>query len=82
LEKSRARFFKPMECLPVQKIPEGKLWTYELKLDGYRLQGVKAAGKIRLYSQRGIDLTKRHLRHAKFVGLHEDKEPRKVTRET
>jgi hypothetical protein len=25
-----------MECLPVEKIPEGDLWTYELKRDGYR----------------------------------------------
>jgi bifunctional non-homologous end joining protein LigD len=38
LEKSHnARFIKPMECLPVEKIPEGDNWTYELKLDGYRL---------------------------------------------
>ena len=33
-----ARFIEPMECLPVEKIPEGDLWTYELKLDGYRLR--------------------------------------------
>jgi bifunctional non-homologous end joining protein LigD len=48
-----------MECLPVQKIPAGDNWTYELKLDGYRLQAVKAGGKVILYSRRGIDLTKR-----------------------
>jgi bifunctional non-homologous end joining protein LigD len=59
LEKNLARFFKPMECLPVEKIPEGDNWTYELKLDGYRLQAVKAGGKVILYSRRGIDLTKR-----------------------
>jgi bifunctional non-homologous end joining protein LigD len=29
-----ARFIEPMECLPVEKIPEGDIWTYELKLDG------------------------------------------------
>jgi bifunctional non-homologous end joining protein LigD len=28
-------------------------------LDGYRLQAVKAGGKVILYSRRGIDLTKR-----------------------
>jgi bifunctional non-homologous end joining protein LigD len=61
LEKSHnARFIKPMECLPVEKIPEGDNWTYELKLDGYRLQAVKASGKVILYSRRGIDLTKRY----------------------
>jgi bifunctional non-homologous end joining protein LigD len=48
-----------MECLPVEKIPEGENWTYELKLDGYRLEAVKTSGKIRLYSRRGNDLTKR-----------------------
>jgi DNA ligase D-like protein (predicted ligase) len=48
-----------MECLPVEKIPEGDLWTYELKLDGYRLEAVKTAGKVTLYSRRGTDLTRR-----------------------
>ena len=48
-----------MECLPVAKIAEGPQWTYELKLDGYRLEAVKRIGKITLYSRRGNDLTKR-----------------------
>jgi ATP-dependent DNA ligase len=54
-----ARFIEPMECLPVEKIPEGELWTYELKLDGYRLVTVKTEGKVTLYSRRGIDLSTR-----------------------
>ena len=54
-----ARFIEPMECLPVEKIPEGELWTYELKLDGYRLVAVKTGGKVTLYSRRGTDLSKR-----------------------
>jgi DNA ligase D-like protein (predicted ligase) len=41
-----------MECLPVSKIPEGPQWTYEIKLDGYRLEVVKEKGKIALYSRR------------------------------
>lgn len=48
-----------MECLRVDKIPEGDFWTYELKLDGYRLEAVKTKGRIILYSRRGNDLTKR-----------------------
>jgi ATP-dependent DNA ligase len=48
-----------MECLPVANIPKGDQWTYELKLDGYRLQAAKADGKVTLYSRRGNDLTKR-----------------------
>ena len=54
-----ARFIEPMECLPVEKIPEGGFWTYELKLDGYRLEAVKRAGKVTLYSRRGTDLSQR-----------------------
>jgi ATP-dependent DNA ligase len=30
------RFIRPMECLKVDRIPEGELGQYELKLDGYR----------------------------------------------
>jgi ATP-dependent DNA ligase len=41
-----------MECLPVSKIPEGTQWTYEIKLDGYRLEVVKDKREITLYSRR------------------------------
>jgi hypothetical protein len=54
-----ARFIEPMECLPVGKIPEGDLWTYELKLEGYRAIAVKSGGKATVYSRRGTDLTQR-----------------------
>jgi ATP-dependent DNA ligase len=51
--KSLARFIEPMECLPVQKLPAGGNWLYEIKLDGWRLESVKTAGKVMLYSRRG-----------------------------
>lgn len=54
-----ARFLEPMEYLPVEKIPEGDLWTCELKLDGYRLIATKSAGKVTLYSRRRTDLPRR-----------------------
>jgi ATP-dependent DNA ligase len=54
-----ARFIEPMECLPVENIPDGDLWTYELKLDGYRIEAVKTRGKVMLYSRRGTDLSQR-----------------------
>jgi DNA ligase D-like protein (predicted ligase) len=41
-----------MECLPVPRVPEGPQWSYEVKLDGYRLEAVKSAGKTTLYSRR------------------------------
>jgi hypothetical protein len=37
-----AGFVKTMDCLPVSKLPEGPKWTYEIKLDGYRLEGAGA----------------------------------------
>jgi bifunctional non-homologous end joining protein LigD len=48
-----------MECLPVPKIPDGPEWTYEIKLDGYRLEVVRAGGETTLYSRRQNVLNKK-----------------------
>jgi DNA ligase D-like protein (predicted ligase) len=53
-------FVESMECLGVSKIPEGPAWSYEIKLDGYRLEAVKNAGVMRLYSRRRNDLTDKY----------------------
>ena len=42
-----------MECLPVSKLPEGAVWTWEIKLDGWRMEVVKTGGRVTLYSRRG-----------------------------
>src|ERR1700730_333733 len=47
-----ASFIESMECLPVSKVPEGPEWTYEIKLDGYRLEAVNHKGKVTVYSRR------------------------------
>jgi len=31
-----------MDCLPVSRLQEGPDWTYEIKLDGYRLEAVRS----------------------------------------
>lgn len=41
-----------MDCLPVSKLPEGPGWTYEIKLDGYRLEVVRRGHETTLYSRR------------------------------
>jgi bifunctional non-homologous end joining protein LigD len=41
-----------MECLPVTEVPTGPQWVYEIKLDGYRLEAVKAKRETLLYSRR------------------------------
>jgi bifunctional non-homologous end joining protein LigD len=54
LAKKETSFVPPMECLAVPKIPEGPLWVYEVKLDGYRAIGVNPKqGKPALFSRRG-----------------------------
>ena len=46
-------FIETMDCLAVPAVPEGQEWTYEIKLDGFRVEAVKEHGKVILYSRRG-----------------------------
>jgi hypothetical protein len=45
-EKNRVGFVEPMLAVAVTKLPEGAAWSYELKFDGYRAIGMKAAGQV------------------------------------
>ena len=56
---SQVSFIETMDCLPVDKVPEGPHWTYEIKLDGYRLEAVKTQGKVTVYSRRHNVLNKK-----------------------
>lgn len=42
------RFRKPMECLSTKKLPTGKQWTYEIKLDGFRVLAVRSDDGVML----------------------------------
>ncbi len=48
-------------------LSQGSQWEYELKLDGYRLQAIKEGDKVRLYSRRGNDFTRKFARIAEKV---------------
>src|SRR5215469_4356778 len=51
------RFIKPMESASVQKLPVGPHWTYEVKLDGFRMEAVRATDNVILYSRQEKALT-------------------------
>jgi ATP-dependent DNA ligase len=52
LPPAKAHFIEPMYARAVDKLPEGRNWLYEIKLDGYRcLAGTDSKGVI-LWSRR------------------------------
>jgi ATP-dependent DNA ligase len=63
----KAAFVESMECLGVKVLPTGKEWSYEIKLDGYRLEAIKNAGEVLLYSRRRNLLTEKFAYIAKAL---------------
>jgi DNA ligase D-like protein (predicted ligase) len=57
--RAKIAFIEPMECLPVTALPEGDAWSFEIKLDGFRLEAVKKTGETTLYSRRGNVLNRK-----------------------
>ena len=52
-------FIEP--CLPARalKPPTGSEWLHEIKLDGWRVEAVKAGKRVRLFTRPGLDWTAR-----------------------
>jgi ATP-dependent DNA ligase len=48
-----------MQCLAVDRLPEGPAWEYEVKFDGYRAIGIESGGRVSLLSRRAKDLSRR-----------------------
>jgi bifunctional non-homologous end joining protein LigD len=57
LEREKAKFVPFQLAKVVPTVPSGSEWTHELKLDGYRIQAVKAAGKLQIFTRNGHDWT-------------------------
>ena len=51
-------FIEPMAATSVAELPRGPEWSYEIKLDGYRVLAVKSGDDVRLLSRRNKDLTR------------------------
>jgi bifunctional non-homologous end joining protein LigD len=46
-----------METLPVKTLPRGEKWTYEVKLDGFRMEAIRSDSGVVLYSRRRKSMT-------------------------
>ena len=57
LPKARLDFIVPMLARPVNELPSGNGWLYELKLDGYRALVLKTRRVVTLFSRRGNNLS-------------------------
>ena len=49
-----------MLLLQTERLPEGRKWAYELKLDGYRALAIKTGGKVHLRSRNDNDFNLRY----------------------
>jgi len=58
-ERVQPRFIEPMYAEGVKELPDGALWTYEGKLDGYRCLAAKRSNGVVLWSRRGNGFTAR-----------------------
>jgi DNA ligase D-like protein (predicted ligase) len=56
----KARFIEPMLLLKQERLPEGRGWDYQLKLDGYRAIAFKSGGRVHLRSRNDKDFNVRY----------------------
>jgi len=66
--RGTGRFIPPMLLLQTPALPEGPLWQYELKLDGYRAVAFTCEGTVHLRSRNDKDFALRYPAVLKALG--------------
>jgi DNA ligase D-like protein (predicted ligase) len=62
LPEMEAGFVEVMLCEPQKVVPEGAGWSFEVKLDGFRVLGVRdSGGKGQVISRRGNNLNRKFI---------------------
>ena len=59
-EEVRASFVEPMLLQPQPALPDGSLWLYEVKFDGYRAIAFKTSGRVHLRSRNNNDFNAKY----------------------
>lgn len=60
LPSGRAKFIDPMLSKPVNKLPDGKDWIYEIKFDGYRAEAIRNGKTLDLISRNAKNFKKKY----------------------
>src|ERR1700746_2131186 len=53
--RDQSPFIEPMLLLRTENLPQGALWQYELKLDGFRAQAIRSGGRVQFRSRNDKD---------------------------
>ena len=60
LPSGKPKFIEPMLSKPVNKLPEGREWIYEIKFDGYRAEAVRNGKNFDLISRNAKTLKQKY----------------------
>jgi bifunctional non-homologous end joining protein LigD len=58
-KESLPTFISPSLATLSDKAPDGANWVHEIKFDGYRIQARLDRGKVKLFTRKGLDWTKK-----------------------